>query len=101
MSIRHKSEGERARIGKMTLQIKEKDREILAMQKCDNNSEIIGALGANSKDFRTWIRKKQMDNYRHVMQMPCLLETARIIRKAWIPKAVCYNLLFTTFQPDE
>ena len=44
---------------------------------------IIGALGTIGKDFRTWIRKIQMENYCNLMQKACLLGTAKIIRKVF------------------
>ena len=77
MSIRHKSEGERARKGRTILKIEERDKETLAIQK----SGIIGALGTIGKDFRTCIRKIQMQNCCNLMQKTCLLGTAKIIRK--------------------
>ena len=45
---------------------------------------IIGALGTIGKDFRTWIRKIQMENYCNLMQKACLLGTAKIIRKVFV-----------------
>ena len=42
-------------------------------------SIIIGALGTIGKNFRTWIRKIQMENYCYLMQKACLIGTAKII----------------------
>ena len=53
MSLRHKSEGERARKGRAVPQIEERDWETLAMQKVVVIPIIIGALGTIGKGFRT------------------------------------------------
>ena len=53
MSLRHKSEGERARKGRAVPQIEQRDWETLAMQKVVVIPIIIGALGTIGKGFRT------------------------------------------------
>lgn len=39
----------------------------------------IGALGTINRDFITWARKLQIENYRDLMQRARLLRTAEII----------------------
>ena len=82
MSIRHKTEINRARKGKTIPRIQE--REIGRLWQCKKEVVIpiiIGALDAIDNGFRTWIRKMQIENYCKLMQKACLLGTAEIIRK--------------------
>ena len=42
---------------------------------------LIGALGAVTKQFKKWIQKLDLEIEVEMLQKPCLLGTARIIRK--------------------
>ena len=42
---------------------------------------VIGALGTVTKHFEKWIEKLDLDLTIEALQKPCLLVTARIIRK--------------------
>ena len=42
---------------------------------------VIGALGTVTKHFEKWIEKLDLDLRIEVLQKPCLLGLARIIRK--------------------
>ena len=42
---------------------------------------VIGALGTIGKNFKSWTKMIEMDNYLDLMQKACLLGTAKIIRK--------------------
>ena len=42
---------------------------------------VIGALGTVTKQFEKWIQKLDLEITVEMLQKPCLLGTARIIRK--------------------
>jgi len=42
---------------------------------------VVGALGSVTKDFEKWIQKLDLGITAEMLQKPCLLGTARIIRK--------------------
>ena len=42
---------------------------------------VIGALGTMTKQFEKWIQKLDLEIRAEMLQKPCLLGTARIIRK--------------------
>ena len=42
---------------------------------------VIGALGTATKQFKKWIQKLDLEITVEMLQKPCLLGTARIIRK--------------------
>ena len=42
---------------------------------------VIGALGTITKDFKKWIKKTGLQLAVEQLKKPCLLGTARIIRK--------------------
>ena len=42
---------------------------------------VIGALGTVTKQFEKWIQKLDLEITVEILQKPCLLGTARIIRK--------------------
>ena len=65
----------------MIPQNEERDRETLAMQKGDSNSNNYWSFIYSWKSFRIWIRKKYMKNYCNLIQKAFLLGTAKIIRK--------------------
>ena len=42
---------------------------------------VIGALGTMTKQFEKWIQKLDLEIRAEMLQKPCLLGAARIIRK--------------------
>ena len=44
---------------------------------------VIGALGTVTKNFDKWLEKLELDVTVEMLQRPCLLGTARIIRKVF------------------
>ena len=51
------------------------------MKKVDVIPVVIGALGTVTKNFDKWLEKLELDLTVEMLQRPCLLGTARIIRK--------------------
>ena len=54
---------------------------IWKMKKVDVIPVVIGALGTVTKNFDKWLEKLELDLTVEMLQRPCLLGTARIIRK--------------------
>ena len=54
---------------------------IWKMKKVDVILVVIGALGTVTKNFDKWLEKLELDLTVEMLQRPCLLGTARIIRK--------------------
>ena len=54
---------------------------IWKMRKVEVIPVVIGALGTVTKHFEKWIEKVDLDLTIEALQKPCLLGTARIIRK--------------------
>ena len=78
----------------MTLELKEKKKtrtnyselkyeiaKIWKMRKVEVIPVVIGALGTVTKHFEKWIEKLDLDLTIEALQKPCLLGTAKIIRK--------------------
>ena len=51
------------------------------MRKVEVIPIVIGALGTVTKHFEKWIEKLDLDLTIETLRKPCLLGTARIIRK--------------------
>ena len=51
------------------------------MRKVEVIPVVIGALGTVTKHFEKWIEKLDLDLTIEALQKPCLLGTAKIIRK--------------------
>ena len=54
---------------------------IWKMRKVEVIPVVIGALGTVTKHFEKWVEKLHLDLTIEALQKPCLLVTARIIRK--------------------
>ena len=54
---------------------------IWKMKKVDVMPVVIGALGTVTMNFDKWLEKLELDLTVEMLQRPCLLGTARIIRK--------------------
>ena len=54
---------------------------IWKMKKVDVIPVVIGALGTVTKNFDKWLERLELDLTVEMLQRPCLLGTARIIRK--------------------
>ena len=78
----------------MTLELKEKKKtrtnyselkyeiaKTWKMRKVEVIPVVIGALGTVTKHFEKWIEKLDLDLTIEALQKPCLLGTAKIIRK--------------------
>ena len=62
-------------------ELKYKIAKLWKMRKVEVITVVIGALGTVTKHFEKWIEKLDLDLTIEALQKPCLLETAKIIRK--------------------
>ena len=62
-------------------ELKYKIAKIWKMIKVEVTPVVIGALGTVTKHFEKWIEKLDLDLTIEALQKPCLLGTARTIRK--------------------
>ena len=62
-------------------ELKYKIAKLWKMRKVEVITVVIGALGTVTKHFEKWIEKLDLDLTIEALQKPCLLGTAKIIRK--------------------
>ena len=57
------------------------DLKNVEIEKVDVIPVVIGALGTVTRNFDKWLEKLELELTVEMLQRPCLLGTARIIRK--------------------